>query len=163
MRTTGWALGGLAFLVLLAGMNSRTQAQDLEEEQLFTRLSDKTLEKLLQKMRIPFERRELNPTGKKLIVYNITLNNYKAIVVNHGSSLQLTCGGFKTLNNQDISLEHVNEWNQRRRHSRAFVDKEGFGIVEADLDFYGGTNHKIIIEWVKLYSTSLSDFANFTR
>jgi len=79
-------------------------------------------------------------------------------LVNHGGSVQFTAGGFRGKGNVDLSLERVNEWNDKRRFSRAFVDRNGSGVLESDLDFFGGTNERIIEAFITMYELSIVDF-----
>jgi hypothetical protein len=151
-------------LILLSFAPGVARAQDTQEEQLFTTLSEKTLHKLLGQMKIPFDRKEDEIKGKKVVSYLLTLKDgHKAILINGRGFLSVWALGFKTLNNEDISLERVNEWNLRNPLSTALVDRNGYGVLIAALITQGGTNQKIIQEWLSQYSLALAQFAKYTR
>ena len=150
-----------AFLVFMPV--ALAQAQD---ETLFSRLSNQTLEKILKDGKIPFNKKESEVKGKTITEYIVTLGTnpgWKASLMNHGDTISMVSFGFKTVNQQEITLERVNEWNKKNFFSIAYVDKNGFGVLAAGLDMYAGTNQKIIGEWIKMYSTDLNKFADHTK
>lgn len=155
-----WALA----LALLAPLATATRADgDDPQDQLFTRITEKRLEQILTKEKIPFTRKEIKTNaGKKVTAYALTVGTFKAVLYSHGNSLQYE-SAFKDRNDQDITLERVNEWNQKRRYSRAFVDTAGWGVLQLDLDFFGGTNERIIRAWIGMCKLSTDDFARFVR
>ena len=64
---------------------------------------------------------------------------------------------------QKISAERVNEWNQGHRFARAYRDKDGDAVLEADLDFTGGVTEANVKAWVKLYRDVLGEYVQFIR
>jgi hypothetical protein len=152
----------VCMLGLLAALASTgpSFAQGADDEQLFTRLSDKTFEKILNKEKIAFEKKSIKDGTRDVTLYSIHVGTYKAAILNYGGSLMFMTS-FKARDNKDVSLERANEWNLKKRFSRAFVDRDGFGVLQLDLDFYGGTNERIIRAWIGMCKLSINDFATF--
>lgn len=71
-------------------------------------------------------------------------------------SLQLYAG-FST--DDPPSLERVNEWNRKKRFSRAYLDEEGDPVLEADLDLAGGVADGAIRAFLDLFEENLRAFA----
>lgn len=151
-------------LTLIVPLAAAARAEgDDPQDQLFTRITDKRLEQILTKEKIPFTRKEIKTNaGKKVSAFALTIGTYKAVLYSHGNSLQYE-SAFKDRNDQDVTLERVNEWNVKRRYSRAFVDSAGWGVLQLDLDFFGGTNERIIRGWLGMCKLSTDDFARFVR
>ncbi|HZZ78463.1 MAG TPA: YbjN domain-containing protein [Gemmataceae bacterium] len=140
------------------------RAQD--DEPLFSRVSDKTLEKIFDKEKLEWVRKEsTDKEGKKLVLYWLTFpSGLKATVRNGGTALTILSLGFRTKDREDISLERMNEWNQRYGFWGAgFVGKDGSAYISTAHDMIAGTNQKIIGGWLKQYSVTLTEFERFTR
>jgi len=50
-----------------------------------------------------------------------------------------------------VNYAHVNQWNQEKRLSRAYIDSEGDPVLEADLLSNGGISRENIKEFVKVF------------
>src|SRR5439155_26801 len=131
--------------ILFLGFACAGLAQD--DEPLFSRISDKTLEKIFDDGKIEWERKETtDKKGKKSVLYWITYpTGLKATVANSGTLLSVMSLGFKTKDEQEVSLERINEWNLRHGFGGAgSVNKNGFANVGSAHNMYAGTNKKII-------------------
>lgn len=63
----------------------------------------------------------------------------------------------------ECPLDAINEWNQRYRHSRAYVDHEGDPVIESDLLSDGGVSrHKLRI-FVRTFFLSTDKFQALLR
>jgi hypothetical protein len=139
-------------------------AQD--DEPLFSRLSDRTLQKIFDDGKIAWERKETtDKTDKKTVLHWLTFpGGLKATVMNHGNHLTILSLGFKTKKNEEVPLERMNEWNLRfGSHAGGYVNTAGFAIVCSAHHMEAGTNQKLIGNWLKVYSVSLSEFSRFTE
>jgi hypothetical protein len=150
----------LAAAVFVTALACR--AGDTPEEQIFTRLSEKRLQQFLDKENIPFERKVIKNGGKDFVYHHVTMGQWNGLIVMADGALQFEAS-FKDRNNNDITLERINEWNIKKRFSRAFVDNRGFGVIQCDLDMFAGTNERIVRSWLRVCRTSVDDFAKFTR
>lgn len=63
----------------------------------------------------------------------------------------------------NITAEDINQWNMRRRLSRAYIDQERDPVLEADLLANAGMNERIITEFIKVFVDSAHDFRTFLR
>ena len=84
--------------------------------------------------------------GSTYIIYNNTdgdLQSYYAI------------GGTK------ISYEDINEWNQTKRLSRAYLDSDKDTVIESDLLANGGLNTKHVTEFFRIFKSSVKAFRAF--
>jgi hypothetical protein len=153
----------MKYVLSLAAFFAASVVYAQEDEQLFSRISERTLEKILDEERIPWERKEEVVKGKKLVNYTVTLDGFKVLLYTDGGSITLGAPGFRTRNKEDITLERANEWNASRRFAYASVSPFGDGRLHADLNIKGGTNKKIIHEFFQQYRASLIMFADFVR
>ncbi|MBI2803858.1 MAG: hypothetical protein HYX68_02620 [Planctomycetes bacterium] len=150
-------------LLILAGIPRAGHAQE-QNELLFSRLSEKTLFKLLTESKVKYEKKSVEVKGKSTVEYWMTFSSgYKAILRNRGTFLFVQSAGFKTLNNQDISFESSNEWNKKWVLCPAVLGSDGSGIVTSAISILDGTNQKIIKRWLREYDLSLKKFAEYTR
>lgn len=67
-------------------------------------------------------------------------------------------GGFAM--NEKPSIDAINEWNQTKRFSRAYLDEEGDPILEMDLLVDGGITEATLVEALNLWDQSLPLFAD---
>jgi hypothetical protein len=157
-----FSLAGMAGVLAFLACAGPSFAQVADDERLFTRITDRTLEKILDKEKIPWEKKTMKDGAKNLTLYSIHMGPYKAGIINYGGSLMFD-SSFKGRGNQDVPIERTNEWNLKKRFSRAFVDNQGWGVVQLDLDFYGGTNERIIRAWLGMCRITINDFAKFVE
>lgn len=88
-------------------------------------------------------------TTFQIYFYNCTANkNCATIQFNSGYDLK-----------DKISLERINEWNQKQRFGRAFLDKENDPILQMDLDLDdGGISRLLFIDNVEFWTSVLGKF-----
>ena len=59
------------------------------------------------------------------------------------------------------TLEWINAWNREKRFSRAYLDKDGYPVLESELDLEGGVTQRAIISFLETFEISLSRFATW--
>jgi hypothetical protein len=59
----------------------------------------------------------------------------------------------------DVSMARVNSWNKDKRFGRAYIDKDGDGVLESDLVLKGGVTVEAVNDWLDLYFRLLTAFA----
>ncbi len=122
-----------------------------------TRITPEEMEALLKAGSYRYERVE----EKGEVYFRLRLAGLRALLFlldcREGGcqSLQLYAG-FSTDN--PPSLERVNEWNGKKRFSRAYLDEEG-DVLEADLNLAGGVADGAIRVFLDLFEESLRAFA----
>lgn len=139
----------LAWLFLLApalGQGVRTGVTPQEMEALLKAWSYR-YERVEEKGEVYFR---LQLAGLKAVLYLLDCQKGRC------ESLQLYAGF--TMDDPP-SLERVNEWNQKRRFSRAYLDEDGDPVLEADLDLAGGVADEAIRAFLDLFEASLRAFA----
>jgi hypothetical protein len=87
-------------------------------------------------------------------VYAFNVDGIKMLIFNKGNTLQMHAGFSKK-----VTLSRINEWNRTKRLSRAYADKEGDAIIEADLELTGGVTQQNVKEYMKTYVMSLKQFS----
>jgi hypothetical protein len=88
--------------------------------------------------------------------YMFTLSNTRVVLFNKGTSLQLYAGF-----HAKPSLVRVNEWNQKTRFSRAYLDHEGDAIIEFDLDLESGWTREGIHEFIRTFGLVVEAYRMF--
>lgn len=58
----------------------------------------------------------------------------------------------------DVGLEAVNAWNRSKRYSRAYLDEDGYPVIELDLDLRGGLTAERIHDFFDTVKVSLLYF-----
>jgi hypothetical protein len=154
----------LAFCILapLLAIAFPLDAGGDEGDHVFYRVSDKTLERIIVKLKLPFEQKRVQLRDTTITTFNLIIGKgYRATLANYGGTLQLSAGGFAAKGNQGPSLERINDWNASRLYTRAFVDKTGGGVLVSDLTIFSGTTERIIETWVSMYDGVITDFGKF--
>lgn len=85
--------------------------------------------------------------------YVFVIDNVNVLLVNDGSSLQLT-----TTFNGNHSLNKANEWNETKRFTRCYVESDGSIVLQADYSFKGGVTPENVINFFTLFRASLQAF-----
>lgn len=85
--------------------------------------------------------------------YYFEVDGLKILLFNQGETLQLAA--FFT---DKVSLSRINEWNRRKRFTRAYLDKDNEPVLESDIELTGGVTEKNVKEWFKTYYVSLKAF-----
>lgn len=119
------------------------------DEKLVRQLDNERLENILNELGL--EHRKFRDNG-----YVVTVKDVKHVLVNHGRNLQFWVG-FTAQPKQSV----INEWNKRRRFSRAYLDEEGNAVIESDLDIEGGVTAGAVREFIKTFLVSVENYAGF--
>jgi hypothetical protein len=59
------------------------------------------------------------------------------------------------------TLQRINAWNQEKRFSRAYLDKDGDPVLESDLRLTDGVTRETVVSFLKIFEISLSAFATW--
>lgn len=86
----------------------------------------------------------------------VHVQNVKHVLLNHGKNLQFWVGF-----TAQPAPAVINEWNRRRRFSRAYLDGEGNAVLESDLDLDGGVGIDAVREFIKTFLVSVDNYAGF--
>lgn len=57
-----------------------------------------------------------------------------------------------------VPLERINQWNRDRILSKAYLDRDGDTIFEADLDLDGGVTRARVKDWLRTFNQSMTLF-----
>jgi hypothetical protein len=85
--------------------------------------------------------------------YRFQLAGYKTLLLSKKKNLQLYVS-FK----HKTPLVRINEWNRDKRYTRAYIDKEGDPVLEADLDLEGGSSMGAVKELFRTWLASVKLF-----
>lgn len=146
----------MAGLFLLLWFPQVALGQD-QEDPLVPRYSETALEGILHELGYAdVTVREPSESGTGSLRFmlegnNVTLYNYS------DGDLQLWWG----VRHEGCTFEIVNEWNQTKRLSRAYLDEEGDPILEADLLANAGINKEMIQEFISVFSLSRGQYRAF--
>lgn len=93
------------------------------------------------------------------LVFNVDEIRYALFRLDDGD-LQLYFG----VSGQPLPLDAINEWNRTKRLSRAYIDRDGDIVLEADLLANGGLNKERVLAFVTVFvRTSAPEFYQFAR
>ncbi len=143
---------GLAAIVLAALWMPSLASADESEERL-RRYDAKELERLVRGEGYGSVEREENR-----VLFKADGSQYVLFLYDDGD-LQLYFG----ITGVNVTTEDINQWNMRRRLSRAYIDGEADPVLEADLLANAGMTDLIITEFIKVFVGSASDFRSFLR
>ena len=148
-RVRSVLLAILAFCVVLPAA-ARAQA-------VRTEVSAKDMTRILTAMGLEVQALDAGRAERSAMKFE--LGGYPVVLVlaNGNSDASLYAGFTDT----KTKVNKVNEWNQQKRFSRAYIDKDGDPVLEADIDFTGGVTEANIKAWVKLYRDQLMEYARF--
>ncbi|MFN3199964.1 MAG: YbjN domain-containing protein [Bradymonadia bacterium] len=118
---------------------------------IMRQMSNDELEKFLNGAQLGF-------TKLRAGTYVVEAKGFRHLLVNHGKSLGML-SAFKAR----PTLQRTNEWNQRRRFSRAYLDPSGDAVLEADLDLEGGVTQEGVQEFFNTFFLSVQHFAVFMQ
>ena len=142
------ALSLLAGLLLsTAAMPESADAQKIREE-----ISENDMERILKSM-------GLEPVKVKENTFRIELNGYRVMLflLNENTDAQLYVG----FGDKIVTAARVNEWNQQKRFTRAYADKDNNPVLEADLDFVGGVTEDAVKACIRLYRDLIGTYVKF--
>jgi hypothetical protein len=124
------------------------KAQNVSQESVIKNASSKLMETLLNTLNINYK--EVGNGS-----YGFTIKGYKVLLFNKGDDIQL-CAVFS---GNRVSLNRINEWNREKRFSRAYLDKDGDAVIEADLDFDGGVTGETLLRFIAVFVQSVESFS----
>jgi hypothetical protein len=119
------------------------------------------MEAILREVGYRYERRR--ETGE-LVVFSLRMRDLGASLFlvdckgGRCGSLQLFAG-FSMRN--PPTLQRINAWNQEKRFSRAYLDKDGDPVLESDLRLTDGVTRETVVSFLKIFEISLSAFATW--
>lgn len=142
---------GIILIVVFISLFALKTARAIEPEEVpvVKRASGTPMEKVFVSLNLKLEEVDHN-------VYAFEADGYTILLFIAESDIRLMAG-FKGYH--DISLNRVNDWNRECRFCRAFVDREGDAILEADLDFAGGMTYDTLISFIKRFEKNVGAFA----
>ncbi len=114
--------------------------------EIIKELSVANTERILEALKLEFEEVAQG-------TYRFKLGGYKTLLFNKGKNLQFYAS-FK----KKVTLGRINEWNATKRYTRAYMDKDGDPVLEADLDIEGGVSYGAVAEFFKTWVTSVKLF-----
>jgi hypothetical protein len=128
-------------------------------QDVLTEVSPKKMTKILTSMGLEVE--EAKRKGDEQPPLKFELGGYRVLLFlakdNTDAQLFIGFGG------KEISTEKVNEWNTKHRFARAYRDKDGDAVLEADIDFTGGVTEANLKAWVKLFRDITGQYAKFVQ
>jgi hypothetical protein len=65
---------------------------------------------------------------------------------------------FRYTTSRKAALSLLNEWNRKRKFTKAYVDQDGDTTLEMDLDFAGGITEARVVDAVRTFAQSLDLF-----
>lgn len=135
------------FSVLVWLMVGSAGAQDIVQK-----YSDQDLLKILESEGY----RTVETVAKGSIKIKIDGNTY-LLLNNEDGDLQLYYGE----TGRKIDFEGINIWNRTKRLSRAYIDKDGDPVIEADLLSNGGMMDEKVVAFIKIFFQSVRGFVVF--
>lgn len=117
-----------------------------EPGEVIKELTPSSAEQILLALKIDY-------TQLKPGIYSFSLGGYKTLLFNKGKNIQFYAS-FK----KRVPLTRINEWNASKRYTRAYLDKQGDAVLEADLDLEGGVAPGALLEFIKTWLTSVKLF-----
>jgi hypothetical protein len=117
-----------------------------EQGEIIKELSVTNTERILEAMKVEY-------TEVSAGTYRFNLGGYKTLLFNKGKNLQFYAS-FK----KKTTLGRINDWNAGKRYTRAYLDKDGDPVLEADLDLEGGVSYGAVAEFFKTWVTSVKLF-----
>jgi hypothetical protein len=145
----------LAFSLAVAQGQTPVQAP-----KVVTSLTPGEMEAILKEAGYRYERVEKDAK----VFFSLRMGGLKAVLLlmdckgGRCGSLQLAAA-FSMRN--PPTLERINAWNQEKRFSRAYLDKDGDPVLESELDLEGGVTQQAIISFLETFEISLSLFATW--
>lgn len=114
---------------------------------------------VLDEMEIKFEQTIDNEGDPKLV---FDIDEYRTSLFFYSCNAELECRSLLLYSAYSLtdggSLENVNNWNQRKRFTRAFMEKDGDITLESDLQVEGGITPGAIKEFIFRFQRMLPEF-----
>jgi hypothetical protein len=139
---------GTALTLILLG----TAARPASAQDVMTSVSAKHMESILSGMDLDFTQKNDHTWKFKLAGKNVLL-----FMEHDNTDAQLYIG----FGDVTVTSSKMNEWNKNKRFARAYMDDDKNPVLEADLDFAGGTTDDIIVAWIKLFESQVKSYVEF--
>jgi hypothetical protein len=117
-----------------------------DQGEIIKELSATNTERILEALKIEYSEVSAG-------TYRFNLGGYKTLLFNKGKNLRFYAS-FK----KKTTLGRINDWNASKRYTRAYLDKDGDPVLEADLDLEGGVSYGALAEFFKTWVTSVNLF-----
>ena len=134
-----------ALLLLLSG------AAMGQSQKVIEKVSDQDIIMLLKQNGYQYEQLK---TG----VFRLKIMDLSVLLFRKDTNLQLYAGFSKKL-----PCDKLNEWNKKKRFSRAYLDKDGDAVIESDMDLEGGSTTKAIKVFIETFKISLASFVSHIK
>ncbi|MCU0756991.1 MAG: YbjN domain-containing protein [Xanthomonadales bacterium] len=142
----------LLFVLTLA-YSSLAPAQQASREEVIRQASARFVENMISAIDADYSEVDSN-------VYRFTVKGgYNVLLLNKFDDIQL----YAVFTGGKVSMSRINDWNRLKRFSRAYLDKDGDPVLEADLDFEGGVTNESVARFVALFVQSLASFDEHLR
>jgi Putative bacterial sensory transduction regulator len=136
----------LPAVALSAALLFAPAAVRAEQGEIIKEFSVTNTERILEALKIEYK--EVRPG-----LYSFNLGGYPTLLLNKGTNLEFYAS-FK----KKVTMGRINDWNAGKRYTRAYINKEGNPVLEADLDLEGGVSYGAIAEFFKTWVTSVKLF-----
>jgi Putative bacterial sensory transduction regulator len=127
-------------LAIAAGLVISASHAAAEPREVFTRCTNRMIEKTLKAMGYAFTELEND-------AYRFDVDGMRIVIFNKSEDIQLYAGW----DLDGTTLNRVNEFNREKRWAKAYLDDDGDPVIEADLDFEGGVTQDSFERFIKLF------------
>ena len=121
-----------------------------DDEDVINKMSAGRIERIVKSFKDVTEFTEVDDNS-----YSFRVAPLKIFLFNKSETMQLHTG-FKV--KERMTLSRINEWNKTKRFAKAYLDKDGDPVLEADIELTGGVTEKNVKEWLKTYVVCLKAF-----
>jgi hypothetical protein len=147
MKTYSCRLPLFRSLFILAALLQSCSVARAQDDKVIKEISYADTERILGTLKIDYD----NVSDG---TYRFQLAGFKTLLLSKKKNLQLYVS-FK----HKTPLARINEWNRDKRYTRAYIDKDGDPVLEADLDLEGGSSMGAIKELFRTWVTCVKLFA----
>ncbi len=134
-------------------------AQSTSYARVYTKINSKEMKKILDSMEIDYKQ---TTNATKKIIFKLRLANLNVNLrlldcsSNQCESLQLYAGFSTRIN---VTPKQINEWNRKRRFTRAYLNPSQQPSIETDLSLKGGKTRANIKFFISHFRELVSKFA----
>ena len=148
--TTLHRFGGLVLVGALLAVPVTSGTVRADDEDVISKMSAGRIERIVKSFSDVTDFTEVDNN-----TYSFQTAKLKIILLNKGDTMQLHAA-FKL--KERVSFSRINEWNKTKRFAKAYLDKDGDPVLEADIELTGGVTEKNVKEWLKTYVLCLKAF-----
>lgn len=129
-------------------------------QEVLTEVSAKQMTKIITSMGLEVgEAKRQSDSGDPPLQLELASYRVLLFLANDQTDAQLYVGFRK----QKVTPDKINEWNRKHRFARAYRNKDGNPVLEADIDFTGGVTEANIKAWIRLFRDLTTEYAAFVR